>query len=108
MFEMISFPYNNRPIARLDFNNIVHNHLYHNCPVGRVCANLIYDNYDNVLGKVDEKGFIYSSNSKSIGRVDINGFVHKNDTLVGKIKCRESLSPNLAGAAYLLLIHDKR
>lgn len=108
MFEMISFPYNNRPVARLDFDNIVHNHIYHNCPVGRVCANLVYDNKDNVIGKVDESGYIYSYKSESIGRVDINGFVHKDDMLIGKIKCFQPISPNLAGAAYLLLIHNKR
>ena len=109
MFEMIKHPYNNRPIARLDFNNIVHNHLYHNCPVGQVSANLIYDNYNNVVGKVDENGIIYSNlEPNPVGKVLDNGFVYKGTDLVGKIKCSKSLSPYLAGASYLLLIHENR
>lgn len=75
MFEMIKHPYNNKSIARLDLNKIVHNHLYHNCPIGKVSANLVYDNYNNV---------------------------------VGKIKSTKSSSPYLAGASYLLLIHENR
>lgn len=109
MFEMIKYPYNNKSIARLDLNNIVHNHLYHNCPIGKVSANLVYDNYNNVVGKVDENGLIYSNlDSNPIGKVLDNGFVYKNDNLVGKIKCTKYSSPYLAGASYLLLIHENR
>lgn len=109
MFEMIKHPYNNKSIARLDLNNIVHNHLYHNCPIGKISANLVYDNYNNVVGKVDENGLIYSNlDSNPIGKVLDNGFVYKNNNLVGKIKCTKSSSPYLAGASYLLLIHENR
>lgn len=109
MFEMIKHPYSNRSIARLDLDNIIHNHLYHNCPMGKVSANLIYDNYNNVVGKVDENGLIYSNlDSNPIGKVLDNGFVYKNNDLVGKIKYPKTLSPYLAGASYLLLIHENR
>lgn len=107
MFEMINHPYNNKSVARLE-NNVVHNHLYHDCPVGRVSENTIYDNYNNIVGKVDAQGIIYTKNSNPIGKICKDGFIYKNNNLVGKIKFNESLSPNLAGAAYLLLIHQNR
>ncbi|WGX75440.1 hypothetical protein QJS64_15815 [Paraclostridium bifermentans] len=53
MFEIIKFPYNSQPIARLDANNIVHNHLYHNCPIGNV----------------DNNGFVYKEN-KLVGKIN--------------------------------------
>lgn len=109
MFEIINFPYNNRPVARLDSYNIVHNHLYHDCPVGRVYVNLIYDNLENIVGSVDNNGHVYSVESDSpIGKIDSNGFVYKKNKVIGKVNCDKNSCPNLAGGAYLILIYDKR
>ncbi|WP_419741740.1 hypothetical protein [Paraclostridium dentum] len=110
MFEMIKFPYNSMPIARLDSNNVVHNHLYHNCPIGKAYNNIIYDNFNNIVGSIDGDGFVYSnsSNLDPIGNVDNNGFVYKGNKLVCKINFNNSMCPKLAGASYLLLIHENR
>ncbi|MEW8963238.1 hypothetical protein [Paraclostridium dentum] len=110
MFEIINFPYNSNPVARLDANNIVHNHLYHNCPVGKVDNSIVYDNFNNIVGSIDDDGFVYSNNSNlaPIGNVDNNGFIYKENKLVGKINFKNSMCPKLAGASYLLLIHGNR
>ena len=110
MFEIIKFPYNNKPIARLDSNNIVHNHLYHNCPVGKVSNNMVYDSFNNIVGSVDNSGFVYSikSNVSPIGNIDNDGYIYKDNKLVGKINFNNSMCPRLAGASYLLLIHENR
>ncbi|MDB8791416.1 hypothetical protein PN290_13020 [Romboutsia sp. 1001216sp1] len=106
MFEMVKFPYNARPVARLDANNIVHNHLYHDCPIGKVCDNVMYDLSDNPIGRVEEDGTIHSHhiNNSPIGKVNSDGYISKGNDLVGRIDCNNQL----AGGAYLLLIHDNR
>lgn len=108
MIEMVKFPYNNRGVARLDSDNVVHNHLYHNCPIGEVDENNIVYNLDKKpVGRVDESGFIHSHhlNSCPIGKVDENGFILKDGELVAKIN---NDNASLAGGAYLLLVHENR
>ena len=54
MNKIVNFPYNFGAIARLDSDNIVHNHIYNQCPIGRVDDNnFIYDNNNNVVGRID-------------------------------------------------------
>ncbi|MGL4912568.1 MAG: hypothetical protein ACRC3Y_09055 [Romboutsia sp.] len=108
MIEMVKFPYNSRAIARLDSDNVVHNHLYHNCPIGKVSKNnIVYDLYDNPVGRVENNGIIHSHhiNNAPVGMVNNDGFILKNDSLVGRINSNDSL---LAGSTYLLLIHENR
>lgn len=106
MFEMVKFPYNARAIARLDKNNVVHNHLYHNCPIGSVSENMVFDSNKKPVGRVDSDGTIHChhENNSPIGKIDSNGYVSKNNNLVGRIEGNSFI----AGAAYLLLINDNR
>lgn len=106
MFNMVKFPYNNRAVSRLDSNNIVHNHSYHECPIGKVNDNIVYGINDNPVGRVDSDGTVHSHHidNSPIGNVLENGFISKNNALVGRVE-DNNLS---AGAAYLLLIHDSR
>ena len=108
MIEMVKFPYNNRAIARLDSNNVVHNHLYHHCPIGKVDENNIVYNLDDApVGRVDKNGVIYSHhlNDSPVGKVDENGLVWENSSSIARIDGSNVL---LAGSAYLLLIHGNR
>lgn len=108
MFEMIKFPYNNRAIARLDSDNVVHNHLYHNCPIGKVDKNnIVYNLNNNPIGRVEKNGVIHSHHidNSPIGKVLESGFILKENSLIGRIETSDSL---LAGGAYLLLIHENR
>ncbi|MCR8746368.1 hypothetical protein [Romboutsia lituseburensis] len=108
MFEMIKFPYNDRAVARLDSNNVVHNHLYHNCPIGKVDENnIIYNINNEPIGRVDKNGTVYSHkfNDTSIGKVLENGFIEKDGSLIGKVNANDPLA---SGGAYLLLVHDNR
>lgn len=107
MINIINFPFNSRAVARIDDDNVVHNHIYHNCPVGRVDNNIVYNNDNYPIGRVDEDGTIHEHTqiNRPIGNVDKDGFVYKNNSLVGRIDCDNSL---LAGAAYLLLIYNNR
>lgn len=93
MVEMVKFPYNNLGVARLDSDNIIHNHLYHQCPVGRV----------------DNNGVVHKDliNESPVGRVDSDGFVYlaNKEDAIAKVKGSDYLS---AGSAYLLLIHGNR
>ena len=44
MDKIINSPYNINAVARVDSDNIVHNHIYHYCPIGRVDDNnFVYD-----------------------------------------------------------------
>ena len=83
MNKIVNFPYNFGAIARLDSDNIVHNHIYNQCPIGRV----------------DDNNFIYDNNN------NVDGFIIKGNTVVGRI---DGDNPLLAGAAYLLLIYGNR
>ena len=48
MDKIINSPYNINAVARVDSDNIVHNHIYHHCPIGRVDDNnFVYDNNNN-------------------------------------------------------------
>lgn len=108
MSKIVNFPYNVGAIARLDSDNVVHNHIYHHCPVGKVDDNnFIYDNNNNVVGRIDENGIVHNHyiNNSPIGKVSEDGFIIKENTLVGRIDDSNSL---LAGAAYLLLIQGNR
>lgn len=108
MSKIVNFPYNVTAVARLDSDNVVHNHIYHHCPVGRVDENnFIYDNNNNVVGRIDENGIVHnhSINNSPIGKVSKDGFIIKENTLVGRIDDSNSL---LAGAAYLLLVQGNR
>ena len=69
--------------------------------------NFIYDNNNNVVGRIDENGIVHNHyiNNSPIGKVSKNGFIIKENTLVGRIDGCNSL---LAGAAYLLLIQGNR
>ncbi|WP_296646909.1 hypothetical protein, partial [Romboutsia sp. 13368] len=102
MDKIFNFPYNVRAVARLDSNNIVHNHLYHNSPIGRVDNNIIYDNDNNAVGRVDDNGTVHNHyiNNSPIGKVLENGFVSRDGILVGRVEGDNIL---LSGAAYLLL-----
>ena len=101
MDKIINSPYNINAVARVDSDNIVHNHIYHHCPIGRV------DNNNNVVGRVDDDGIVHnhSINNSPIGKVLENGFVIKENALVGRVDGDNLL---LAGAAYLLLIQGNR
>lgn len=108
MDKIFNSPYNIGAVARLDSDNIVHNHIYHHCPIGRVDDNnFIYDNNNNAVGRVDENGIVHNHyiNNSPIGEVSKNGFIIKESTLVGRVDGDNSL---LAGAAYLLLIQGNR
>ena len=102
MDKIFNFPYNVRAVARLDSDNIVHNHLYHNSPIGKVDNNIIYDNDNNPVGRVDDNGIVHNHyiNNSLIGKVLENGFISRNDILVGRVEGENTL---LSGAAYLLL-----
>lgn len=108
MVNMIKFPYNFRSIARLDSNNIVHNHIYHECPVGKVDKNnIIYNKNNYPIGRVDENGIIHNHPlySSPVGKVDEYGFVYKNGDKIAKM---DGINVLASGGAYLLLIHDVR
>ena len=50
MDKIINSPYNINAVARVDSDNIVHNHIYHHCPIGRVDDNnFVYDNNNNIV-----------------------------------------------------------
>ena len=101
MVNMIKFPYNVRSVARLDSNNTVHNHIYHECPIGKVDKN----NYP--VGRVDKNGVIHNHPLfvSPVGKVEENGFVYKNGLNIAKMDGDNILA---AGGAYLLLIHELR
>ena len=103
MNKIFNSIYNARAIARLDSDNIVHNHIYHNCPIGKINNNLIYDNDNILVGRVDENGVVHNHHIdySPIGEVLENGFILKNNSFIGRIEGENYL---LAGAAYLLLI----
>ena len=107
MGKIVNFPYNARAVARLDSDNIVHNHIYHNCPIGKVDNNIIYDNDNNAVGRVDENGIVHNHymDYSPIGKVLENGFISRNNILVGRIEGENAL---LSGAAYLLLVGGTR
>lgn len=108
MDKIINSPYNVNAVARVDSDNIVHNHIYHYCPIGRVDDNnFVYDNNNNIVGRVDNNGIVHnhSINNSPIGKVLENGFVIKENALVGRVDGDNLL---LAGAAYLLLIQGNR
>lgn len=108
MSKIVNFPYNVTAIARLDSDNIVHNHMYHTCPIGRVDDNnIIYDINNNAVGRVDDNGIVHNHyiNNNPVGKILENGFITKENILVGRVDGGNSL---LAGAAYLLLIHDNK
>ena len=102
MVKIFNFPYNVGAVARLDSNNVVHNHLYHNSPIGKVDNNIIYDNNNIAVGRVDDNGTVHNhyTNNSPIGKVLENGFISRNGILVGRVEGENLL---LAGAAYLLL-----
>lgn len=93
MGKIVNFPYNARAVARLDSDNIVHNHIYHNCPIGKVDNNIIYDNDNNAVGRVDENGIVHNHymDYSPIGKVLENGFISRNNILVGRIEDRKSV-----------------
>lgn len=41
MDKIINSPYNINAVARVDSDNIVHNHIYHHCPIGRDLMTII-------------------------------------------------------------------
>ena len=56
MDKIINSPYNINAVARVDSDNIVHNHIYHHCPIGRVDDNnFVYDNNNNIDIIIDIK-----------------------------------------------------
>ncbi|MGX4599422.1 hypothetical protein [Faecalimicrobium sp. JNUCC 81] len=107
MINIVNFPFNTRAVARIDDDNVVHNHIYHNCPIGKVDKNIVYNNNNFPIGRVDEDGFIHDHTQRNspIGKVDNDGFVYKNNSLVGRIDSNINLC---AGAAYLLLVYNNR
>ncbi|MGL6106025.1 hypothetical protein [Romboutsia sp.] len=108
MVEMVKYPYNVRSIARLDSDNVVHNHIYHNCPVGKVDENgVIYNKINYPIGRVDENGVIHNDpiHNNPIGKVDENGFVYDNKSIIARMDGDNTFT---AGSAYLLLIHGTR
>ena len=108
MVNMIKFPYNVRSVARLDSNNTVHNHIYHECPVGKVDENnIIYNKNNYPVGRVDKNGVIHNHPLfvSPVGKVEENGFVYKNGLNIAKMDGDNILA---AGGAYLLLIHELR
>jgi len=108
MTKMVKFPYNNRAVARLDSDNVVHNHLYHHCPIGKVDENnIVYNLYNAPVGRVDENGVIHSHhlNNNPVGKIDENGFIQKKNCLIARVEGDRAL---LGGSAYLLLIHGNR
>lgn len=61
MDKIINSPYNINAVARVDSDNIVHNHIYHHCPIGRVDDNnFVYDNNNNIVGRVDDNGIVHN------------------------------------------------
>ena len=108
MIKMVKFPYNNRAVARVDSDNVVHNHLYHHCPIGKVDENnIVYNLYNAPVGRVDENGVIHSHhlNNNPVGKVDENGFIQEKNCLIARVEGGRAL---LGGSAYLLLIHGNR
>ncbi|WP_122638345.1 hypothetical protein [Romboutsia sp. Marseille-P6047] len=107
---IVNFPYNYSGVARLDSCGIVHNHLYHECPVGKVCSNIIYNKNNFPIGRVDENGIVHNHITKNspIGKVDEDGYVYSGvskQSLVGRI---DGDNASLAGGAYLLLLHNNK
>ena len=107
MIDIVNFPFNTRAIARIDDYNVVHNHIYHNCPIGKIDNNIVYNSNNFPIGRVDKDGFIHDNTQRNspIGKVDNDGFVYKNNSLVGRINGNNNLG---AGAAYLLLVYNNR
>lgn len=108
MDKIFNFPYNFGAVARLDSNNIVHNHIYHECPVGKVGKNnIIYNKNNYPVGRVDKNGVIHNHPLfvSPVGKVEENGFVYKNGLNIAKMDGDNILA---AGGAYLLLIHELR
>ena len=108
MGKIVNFPYNARAVARLDSDNIVHNHIYHECPVGKVGENnIIYNKNNYPIGRVDKNGVIHDHPLlvSPIGKVDENGFVYENGHKIARMDGDNILA---SGGAYLLLIHKIR
>ena len=108
MVEMVKFPYNVRSVARLDSDNVVHNHIYHNCPVGKVDENnIVYNNRNYPIGRIDKDGIIHNDplHNRPIGKVDENGIVYKGNDKIARIDGDNTYA---GGSAYLLLIHGTR
>ena len=108
--NIVNFPHNQMGVARLDSNGVVHNHIYHECPVGKVDENkIIYDN-NSPIGRVDEYGIIHNhpTNNSPIGRVDNNGYIHNHPTENSLVARVDGDSQFAAGGAYLLLLSDIR
>ncbi len=42
MNKIVNFPYNFEAIARLDSDNIVHNHIYNQCPIGELMTIILF------------------------------------------------------------------
>lgn len=111
--NIVNFPYNFQGVARLDSNGVVHNHLYHECPIGRIDADKIIHNHhldNSPVGRVDESGVVHSHhvNNSPVGRVDNNGYIHNHHTDNSPVGRVDGDNANLAGSAYLLLLHGKR
>ncbi len=107
MSKIVNFPFNIRAVARIDEHNIVHNHLYHNCPIGKIdLNNMVYDINGNIVGRVEKSGIVMSEEkNSSIGEVSPDGFISQNGCFVGRI---DGDNPIMGGAAYLLLIQGNR
>ncbi|MGL5314172.1 MAG: hypothetical protein ACRC92_13070 [Peptostreptococcaceae bacterium] len=108
MVNMIKFPYNVRSVARLDSDNVVHNHIYHSCPVGKVDeSNVVYNKRNYPIGRIDKNGVIHNDplHNRPIGKVDENGFVYEGKNIIAKMDGDNAFA---AGSAYLLLIHGTR
>lgn len=108
MVEMVKYPYNVRSVARLDSDNVVHNHIYHSCPVGKVDENgIVYNKINYPIGRVDKNGIIHRDpiHNMPIGKVDENGFVYDKKSIIARM---DGDNTSLAGSAYLLLIHGTR
>ncbi len=108
MVGMVKFPYNSRSVARLDSDNVVHNHIYHNCPVGKVDENnIVYNIYNYPIGRVDDNGVIHNDplHNSPVGEVDENGYVYKGKNKIARMDGENVFA---AGSAYLLLIHGTR
>lgn len=108
MVNMIKFPYNVRSVARLDSDNVVHNHIYHSCPVGKVDENnIVYNKRNYPIGRIDQDGIIHNDplHNRPVGKVDENGFVYKGKSIIARMDGDNAFG---AGSAYLLLIHGTR
>ena len=107
MGKIVNFPYNVRAVARIDSDNVVHNYIYHNCPIGRVDNNIIYNNDNIAVGRVDNNGIIHNHyiNNSPIGEVSKDGFIVQDNVLVGRI---DGNNASISGAAYLLLVQGNR